>query len=339
MTRLFRDDIEPCDEPYRVIRDDPDEADAKVFVERLWGFFSPYADHNFRGKIATSFSQHFWEMYLAFGLAMQGANLQPISSGGQSRRDRLGPDLQLLGLPHPVWVEAIVPFRGGGPDQVPEMRLGTVQDIPSEALILRYRHAIEEKFRKLLFYLKKGVVKDSDPYVIAINSRSLPFGIYEPPTPRILQALFPLGDLFVTFDPVAKRVVESGHQHRAQIEKKKGNPVSTTVFLDPIYEGISAVLFCPSNVWNRPPNDAEVGLDFMFIHNPLAKNKIPHQWLKCGRECWMEDDHLVIKNWYKELTNSENESEKALSVEDIFQDLKSQRRVKYGDVPREEPSR
>jgi hypothetical protein len=52
-----------------------------------------------------------------------------------------------------------------------------------------------------------------------------------------------------------------------------------------------------------------------------------------------EDDHLVIKNWYKELTNSENESEKALSVEDILQDLKSQRRVKYGDVPREEPSR
>jgi hypothetical protein len=70
MTSLFRDDIEPCDEAYRVIRDDPDEADAKAFVERLWGFFAPYADYNFKGKIATSFPQHFWEMYLAFGLAM-----------------------------------------------------------------------------------------------------------------------------------------------------------------------------------------------------------------------------------------------------------------------------
>jgi hypothetical protein len=95
------------------------------------------------------------------------------------------------------------------------------------------------------------------------------------------------------------------------------------------------VLFCPSNVWNRPPNDAEVGLDFMLIHNPLAKNKIPRQWLKCGRECWKEGDHLVIKDWYNELTKPANNSEKPLSMDDILQDLKRQRRVKRGKGPRD----
>jgi hypothetical protein len=215
------------------------------------------------------------------------------------------------------------------------MRLGTIQEIPDEELILRYRNAIEGKFRKLLSYLNKEVVKNSDPYVIAINSRSLPFGIYEPPTPRVLHALFPLGDLFVTFNPATKRVVESGHQYRAKITKKSGDPVSTDVFLDSTYEGISAVLFCPSNVWNRSTNDAEVGLDFMLIHNPLAKNKIPRQWLKCGRECWTEGDHLVIKDWYKGLTKPANNSEKPLSMDDILQDLKRQRRVKRGKGPRD----
>jgi hypothetical protein len=78
-------------------------------------------------------------MYLAFGLHMQGAKLQPTSSAG--------PDLLLSGLPHSVWVEATVPLKGDGPNQVPEMHLGPTQKIPSEALILRYRTAIDTKLR------------------------------------------------------------------------------------------------------------------------------------------------------------------------------------------------
>jgi hypothetical protein len=322
MTRLFLDKIEPCDQTYRFIRDDPDGADAKAFVERLWDFFSPYADRprHFRSEITISFHPKFWEMYLAFGLANQGAKLRRASSAG--------PDLLLSGLPHPVWVEATVPTDGTTADRVHEEHLGTDQDIPSDLLILRYRTRIDDKFEKLRGYLKAGIVKDSDPYIIAINSRSLSFGLYEPNHPRILQALFPLGDVFVTIDRVTMRVVESGHHYRAKIAKKSGCTVSTDVFLDPAYEGSSAVLFCPSDVWHRPPNDAEIGLDFMLIHNPMAKNKIPHQWLKCGRECWVEDDHLVIKNWYKEHPSYARETEAGVTLEDLIQKHKVRRRVK-----------
>jgi hypothetical protein len=183
MNSLFLHGIEPRDKTYRYIRDDPGGAEAKAFVERLWGFYSPYADSNFKSAIASSFHAKFWEMYLAFGLAAQGAKLQ--------RTPSKGPDLMVQGLTHPVWIEATVPTDGMGVDRVPEECIGTNQDIPSDSLILRYRTRIDEKFQKLCGCLKAGIVKDSDPYIIAINSQSLSFGLYEPRHPRILQALFP----------------------------------------------------------------------------------------------------------------------------------------------------
>jgi hypothetical protein len=140
MNKLSLNEVEPRDQTYRFIRDDPDGADAKVFVEHLWEFFCRYTgDCNFNSAIASFFHAKFWEMYLAFGLHMQGAKLQPTSSAG--------PDLLLSGLPHSVWAEATVPLTGDGPDQVPEMHLGPTQKIPSEALILRYRTAIDTKLR------------------------------------------------------------------------------------------------------------------------------------------------------------------------------------------------
>jgi hypothetical protein len=117
------------------------------------------------------------------------------------------------------------------------------------------------------------------------------------------------------------------YSYRDKIEKKSGRAVSTDVFLDPTHDVISAALFCPSNVWCRPPSDAEVGLDFMLIHNPRAKHKIPYQWLKCGRECWVEEDHLVIKNWHKEHPPYVKETEPAFTLEDAIRKNNAQRRV------------
>ena len=184
------------------------------------------------------------------------------------------------------------------------------------------------KFRKLHDYLQNGVVKNSDPYVIAINSRSLPFGIYEPQIPRILQALFPFGNLVVTIDPTTMRWGSSYYEYRPEIKKKSDKPVSTNVFFDITYEGISAVLFCPADVLNRSPNDAEIGLDFLLIRNPLTKNEIPHHWLKCGRECWVENDKLIIKNWYKKHPSYTKAAETEVTLDECIQKHQARRRVK-----------
>jgi Domain of unknown function DUF29 len=329
MNSLFLDDIEPRDQTYCFIRNDLQGAEAKAFVERLWSFYAPYADRTFKIDIARCFPPKFWEMYLPFGLAMQGAKLQVISVGSQGRGSRFGPDLLLWGLPHEVWVEATVPNDGTGADRVPEECLGTEQDIPSDQLVLRYRTRIDEKIQNLNGYLKKGIVRDSDPYIMAINSRSLSFGFYESNPPRILQALFPLGPLVAMLHRTAKGWVASiDYTYRDKIEKKRGSLVSTNVFLDPAYDGISALLFCPSDVWHHPHNDAEVGLaDFMLIHNPMARNPLPHRWLQCGRECWAEDDHLVIKDWYKEHSSYARETEAEMTLENHIQKDNARRRV------------
>jgi hypothetical protein len=327
MNTLFLNKIEPRDETYRSIRDDPDAADAKVFVEHLWEFFCRYTrDRNFESDIARHFDAKFWEMYLAYGLHMQWATLQPTSP--------MGPDIMLSGLTHPVWVEATAALKGDGPDQVPEMQLYTLQEVPSEALILRYRNRIDEKFQKLQTYLAKGVMQESDPYIIAINGCSLPFGSLEPEIPRIVQALFGFGNLVVTIDRTTMQWGSSYYEYRPEIKKKEGKPVTTNIFRDPTYEGISAVLFCLSDVWNRPPNDAQVGLNFQLIHNPLAKNEIPHQWLKCGREFWLEDDQLVTKDWYKEHPSYTGDTEIGITIEECIREYEAQRMVRKSDVPK-----
>jgi hypothetical protein len=330
MNKLFLNEIEPLDETYRSIRDDLEEAETKVFVEHLWEFFCRYTGDRklqFKSDIAKSFHAKFWEMYLAYGLHMQGAMLQPTSS--------TGPDLLLSGLPHPVWVEATAPLKGDGPDQVPEMCLRTLQEIPSEALILRYRNRIDEKYQRLQKYLAKGVMQESDPYIIAINGHSLPFANLEPEIPRIVQALFGFGNLIMPIDRTTMQWGSSYYEYRPEIKKKSGEPVSTNIFRDPTYDGISAVLSCLSGVWNHPHNDAEVGLDFLLIHNPLAKkNKVPHQWLKCGREYWVEDDQLVIKNWYKEHPSYPQETKVGITLAECIQEYKAQKRVKHGNAPK-----
>ena len=55
MNKLSLNEVEPRDQTYRFIRDDPDGADAKVFVEHLWEFFCRYTgDCNFNSAIASS---------------------------------------------------------------------------------------------------------------------------------------------------------------------------------------------------------------------------------------------------------------------------------------------
>ncbi len=161
MKALFLDEINPDDEIYHLIRDDPECAETKAFVERLWEAFQPFADRNFQCAIARSFHSRLWEMYLAFGLSSNGAHLQPTPAAA--------PDLAISGFQHPIWIEATAPSEGIGADRVPEQLLGMVQIVPSDAPVLRYRSAIEEKLTKLSGYLEGGIVGQSDPYPIAIN--------------------------------------------------------------------------------------------------------------------------------------------------------------------------
>lgn len=291
MAELFSNAIVAVDELYRIVRDEPSEAKYRQFAERLWTFFEPFADDDFTLAIAKDFHARFWEMYLAFGLDAQGHRLLPTR--------KAGPDLLVEGPERPVWIEAVAAQRGEGADQVPEMELGRLQYAPDERIVLRFRASIEEKFRKLVRYRQKGIVGESDPFIVALNGRAVPFAAFtETDEPRILRALFGIGQMTVTLNRETMEVIDTRPAHRPHIQKVSGEPISTSVFFDERYSGISAVLYCNSDLGNHPA-DGRIGDDFIVVHNPGARNPIPHRWLKCGVECWVEDDNLVINDWWK----------------------------------------
>lgn len=291
MSELFRDGIEPVDELYRIVRDEPRSARFRALAEQLWAFFEPFADEDFTLAIAKDFHARFWEMYLAFGLNAQGHRVLPAI--------KPGPDLRIEGPERSIWLEAVAATKGSGPDQVPEMVLDKVQDVPDELIVLRLRQSIDEKFRKLKRYLEKGIVAPTDPFVIAVNGRAVPFAFLEGEVPRILKALFPLGHITVTLNRETLKTVDERHEYRPLIGKISGGQVPTTVFLNQEYSAISAVLFCNSDLGNHPPDERNIGAEFTLIHNPEALNPIPHRWLKCGVECWVDGGKLLINDWWK----------------------------------------
>lgn len=289
---LLENRIKATDRTYLRIRDDPDLATTKGFLEQMWARFAPFADRNFRSAIAQSFHSRFWEMYLGYALLLNKKELVPAPDAG--------PDICVIGLPERLWIEATAPSAGKGPDAVPEEQLGVWYRLPSDAIILRLRSAIEEKFQKYKTYSDGGVLSPSESFVIGINGRGLPSAEAETDLPRIVKAVFPFGSSYITINKNTMEKVGEGYTYRAEIIKSSSKPVSTTVFQDPRYAGISAILYCNSNVGNRPPEESAIGLDFSIVHNPLARNPVPHRWLPCGREFWVEEDRLIINDWYKE---------------------------------------
>ena len=85
MSQLFFANSTSSDEDYKYARDNPD---ARSFVENLWNYYQDHADKNFAQKIANSFHNHFWEMYLACTLKENGNNLLP-------KKQQRGPDIAI----------------------------------------------------------------------------------------------------------------------------------------------------------------------------------------------------------------------------------------------------
>jgi hypothetical protein len=276
---LFINGIEAVDDAYNICRDSSTQYGTQLrsFMQSLWHKYRPFADSNFRQHMLVDLDARFWEMYLACTLL---ENSLPLL-----RRDE-GPDICIKHNVGRIWVEATAPTSGAdtNPDRVPTMKPGIVTVVPGEQIILRLRAAIREKYDgKYRDYVKKGLVRPTDPYVIAINSCRIGPAIMETDTPRILMAVFPVGNWQVTINKKTGVVIDAGPQIRSKIRRTGGAEVRTDVFLDPEYSNLSGVIYSHSSV-RSSPFARKMGQDFTFIHNPLATNQLQHGFLKVGRE-------------------------------------------------------
>jgi hypothetical protein len=154
-------------------------------------------------------------------------------------------------------------------------------------MVLRYLNSISEKYeRQYANWLAKGHVSKDDAFVIAINPRNIPFESGDTEPPRILQAGYTVGPLYVVIDRATGSAVRTGYHYRGHIEKsgkvdaasdtkKEAPKVTTGVFQDRKHDGLSALLCSRVDAANRP---GEMGDDFQLAPNPHAVVPLPESF-------------------------------------------------------------
>ena len=256
---------------------------AKVFIQALWDECEPFVDLNAQSHAMQDLPSVFWELYLAHALRKAGVSLVPQP---RTKKRQRGPDLRSENPE--VWIEAITPTAGTGADAMESTPLGVCYDVPVQSFILRLRSAIKEKAGKMAGYINDGVIPADRPAVIAISSCLLPTNIQEQPhVPRIVRAVFAVGNLVLEIDPTHRRATEMSVEHRDAIANAKGASIRTDVFLDPAFAHISALIYSYQDWVNIPK---QPGAELVVVHNPLATNPLPDGWLPVGKEYWWHND-------------------------------------------------
>jgi hypothetical protein len=285
MGAFFKPGNFPCP-IYCQTRDKTDEHNTRgrEFMEALWRDCAAFLDPNALQRATQSMHTVFWELYLAHTLSSSGLSLQPQA---RTKQNQKGPDL--FAANPDVWIEAIMPGIGTGPDAMEYRPMGVVYDTPVDTFILRLRCAFETKADVMTEYMKAGPVQPGQATVIAISSAMLPTAMSEGPIPRIVKAILGVGNFVVDIDRRTGQIVSHSVEHRDEVEKKSGTVIITAPFLDQAYSHISAVVYSASNWVNHPEKP---GVDFTVIHNEYANIKLPRGWLQVGDEYWREGNKL-----------------------------------------------
>ena len=271
-----------CNDPgYAHVRDNECWRFARDFTEELWIAYRPFADPHFLEEAKHQFLQRFWEMYLTCALLRHGFSLERVGSEG--------PEFYFVSEGRRVWVEAIAPGPGDGPDRVPEPKSREVNSVSDEKILLRFTSALVEKQGRDEVALRKGIVQPGDQMLLAINSRGIPYAPAGAEIPYVLKAFLPFGALTHVVDRKTMEVRDSYHQFRDRVVKAKGAPVATTSFLNPEFGAFVAVLHSSVDCANHPP---ALGEDFLVLRNPMACGPLPKGLFSWCRQFELQGESL-----------------------------------------------
>jgi hypothetical protein len=267
--------IYPINEDYQRCRD---------FVDFLWRDYSDFADKNFLTNAKTHFHQRFWEMYLSVTFLRKGYEV--IKTPDES------PDVCIKMNGKKLWIEAVAPGPGTGPDQIPIPEFGKANWVPTDLIALRYLNVFNEKHAKYKKYMQKGIVSCNDIFVIAINCNKVPHAYFGSTVPYHVQALLPIGPPNVIFNIEKDSIVETGYSFKDSVMKNSGSKVEKKAFTDPKYSGVSAVINSGHEIAGYTMHKENLGFDFDFLHNPLAINPLGTDTIPWAKNRYVTDDQL-----------------------------------------------
>lgn len=231
--------------------------------DKLFKQYQPYSDSNFLIEIKKKFHQRTWEMYLGCALMDRGIILSP--------KKEEGPDLLIVHAGKKIWIECVACEKGDGADRVPDLEYGTVQNVPSDEMLIRIAGALKEKHEKYKKYISKGIIEKTDQFIIAINRGELSH--VDTGLPLILRAVLAIGHPTLSW-PTGEGgngPGKTGWGREASIKKRNGSEVPMTFFLEKDHDGISAVIYCKDTVLNHPEN---LGENIILVHNELSINPL-----------------------------------------------------------------
>src|SRR5579884_2002731 len=148
MNGFFQSEGVGGDQLYERIRsaDNPYLRKARRLTERMWAHCRQFIDANARERAKSDdFYAVWWELFLAYSLSCAGTVLVPAVSRVGAGRGR--PDL-LTASPR-IWIEAVMPQPGTGPDALIQLPSFEVYSVPVGATVLRLCTSIQEKSSKL----------------------------------------------------------------------------------------------------------------------------------------------------------------------------------------------
>lgn len=261
----------------------------RAFLEQLWQDAGRFLDLNSRVRAKHGLPSVFWELYLAHVLQCRGIRLVVQS---RTKKRQRGPDLFAEG-PR-VWIEAVVPTSGSGPDALSTKSRPGATDVPIEPFVMRLRAVIDSKAKIIAAYLRDGIIDEQDAVVIGVCGMLLDTQFLEQEVPRIARALYGIGDLVLQIDRSTGKSLDKTLARQDEVIKQSGASVRTDIFLDSAYSFISAVVYSPADWINRPWTP---GNDLVLLHNPLAKRPLPTGWLGIGQEYHCGVDALHRTNY------------------------------------------
>jgi len=268
---------------YRRIREasNPHTLKARLFFDEIQETCGQFLGTDPADRATEDFYPAWWELYLAHSLHNVGIALATRATRTHPPK---GPDLL---VEHPrVWIEAVMPKSGDGPDALSEPQPGQVFNVPADDFVLRLRNAIDEKILKLRQYIDDGTIPTGDAAIVAISGGRLPFRFNEGPIPSVVRTLLGAGSPVLEIDLKAREIVGRYVEQRDHVVKKSGAPVDTDLFLRDTSSHVSAVLYSSADCVNFPEKP---GNDFVVVHNPKAAVPIRLRWLPVGNEYWFDE--------------------------------------------------
>jgi hypothetical protein len=281
----------------------PDAPDYKSSLVALWQKYQSLGlpNQHFVSELTsgkkTAVFQRAWEMMLAHHLDAQGHHLTTADEGPDFRFEHDG----LI-----VWVEAVSPEPQGVPDhwleklEPNEFKVG---DVPHTEVLLRWTAALKAKWDKLNVDVAKNIVRASDAYVIAINGCQLgAFALQHGVSrfPYAVEAVYALGPLAVPIDKTTGKIGKPFVSIRPAIQTAKGAPVPTSLFIDPQYAGVSAIIACSMD------RSKGASLPVDIVHNHFARVRVPERILGREGEEWAT---TMVDNNEIELRRLPNENQ------------------------------